>query len=98
VVTVNPVAKKFAIICCVTGLLGTSVASLASAAQPDFSGVWIPDVRDQKRQEMANIPPWKPDILPQIQHMISEEKAGRPFLALPAARHAELDADNPQCL
>jgi len=28
------------------------------------------------------MPPWKPDILPQIQHMISEEKAGRPFLVL----------------
>jgi len=81
-VILNTLAKKFAIICCITTLLGTSATSLASAAQPDFSGVWIPDVRDQKRQETANMPPWKPEILPQIQHLISEEKAGRPFLVL----------------
>jgi len=81
-VILNTLAKKFAIICCITTLLGTSATSLASAAQPDFSGVWIPDVRDQKRQETANMPPWKPEILLQIQHMISEEKAGRPFLVL----------------
>jgi hypothetical protein len=63
-------------------LAGVSVASLAGAAPPDFGGVWIPDVKDQKRQETANMPPWKPEILSQIQHMIAEEKAGRPFLVL----------------
>jgi hypothetical protein len=57
-------------------------ASQALAEPPDFSGVWIPDVRDQKRQETANMPPWKAEILPQIQRMIAEEKAGRPFLVL----------------
>jgi hypothetical protein len=31
-VTVNTVAKKFSIICCVTGLLGTSVASASAAS------------------------------------------------------------------
>ena len=44
--------------------------------------MWLPDVSDQKRQEQGNAPPWKPDILPQVQHMAAEEKAGRPFLVL----------------
>jgi hypothetical protein len=54
----------------------------AIAALPDFSGVWVPDVKDQHRQETSNVPPWKPQIVPQIQHMAAEEKAGRPFLVL----------------
>ena len=63
-------------------LLGTFVASSALAEPPDLSGVWIPDIKDQKRQETQNIPPWKSEILPQFQHMVAEEKAGRPFLVL----------------
>jgi hypothetical protein len=78
----NILAKKFAIICCVAALIGVSFTSGAHAEPPDFSGVWIPDVQDQKRQEIANMPPWKPDILSQVQHMVAEEKAGRPFLVL----------------
>ena len=59
------------------------IAALASAqAAPDLSGVWIPDVKDQKRQERTNMPPWKAYILSQVQHLVSEEKAGRPFLVL----------------
>jgi len=49
---------------------------------PDFAGVWVPDVRDQVRQESANPPPWTPSVLPQIQHLAAEERAGRPFLVL----------------
>jgi hypothetical protein len=55
---------------------------VAIAALPDFSGVWVPDVKDQRRQEIGNVPPWKQDVLPQIAHMAAEEKAGRPFLIL----------------
>ncbi len=54
----------------------------ARAEPPDFNGVWLPDVKDQHRQEIENMPPWKPNILPQVQHLIAEEKAGRPFLVL----------------
>jgi hypothetical protein len=79
---VNTSAKKLAIVCCAATLIGVSAVSRADAAPPDLSGVWIPDVKDQKRQETANMPPWKPAILPQVQHMIAEEKAGRPFLVL----------------
>jgi hypothetical protein len=72
----------FALCCFVAALLAASAGSRAFAEQPDFSGVWIPDIKDQKRQETQNIPPWKADILPQFQHMVAEEKAGRPFLVL----------------
>ena len=66
----------------IAALVGTCAVSSAFAGPPDLSGVWLPDVRDQKRQETQNIPPWKPQIQPQFQHMVDEEKAGRPFLVL----------------
>jgi hypothetical protein len=53
-----------------------------AAALPDFAGVWVPDVKDQKRQETSNIPPWMDAVRPQVQHLAAEEKAGRPFLVL----------------
>jgi hypothetical protein len=70
----------------IAGLFATLVATLAAcsafANPPDLTGVWLPDVKDQKRQETQNIPPWKAEIRPQFQHMVDEEKAGRPFLIL----------------
>ncbi|HEY3718915.1 MAG TPA: hypothetical protein VGL41_02120, partial [Roseiarcus sp.] len=54
----------------------------AIAKLPDFSGVWVPDVKDQHRREAANMPPWKAEVLPQIEHLLAEEKAGRPALIL----------------
>jgi len=63
-------------------LLWTGVLPGARAQTPDFSGVWVPDVRDQADQETSNIPPWKSPIVPQFEHMIAEEAAGRPFLVL----------------
>jgi hypothetical protein len=81
-VLVNRAAKKFAIVCCAAAVVGLFVVSQARAEPPDLSGVWVPDVKDQKRQETANAPPWKNDILPQVQHLVAEEKAGRPFLVL----------------
>jgi hypothetical protein len=63
-------------------MIGLSVVSQVRAAPPDLDGVWIPDVREQKRQETENVPPWRPEILPQVQHLAAEEKAGRPFLVL----------------
>jgi len=58
------------------------LAPRAFAGPSDFDGVWIPDVKDQVRQESANMPPWKAEILPQVQRLVAEEKAGRPFLVL----------------
>jgi len=51
----------------------------ALAKLPDLSGVWTPDVGDQARQETQNMPPWTPKIAKQIDHLIAEEEAGRPF-------------------
>ena len=75
-------AKKAATLGVLVALAGIFVISLAHAAPADFDGVWIPDVKDQHRQEAENAPPWKPEILPQVQRLIAEEKAGRPFLVL----------------
>jgi hypothetical protein len=63
-------------------ILETFLIAPARAAPPDFDGVWLPDVKDQHRQESENVPPWKPNIQSQIAHLAAEEKAGRPFLVL----------------
>ena len=52
----------------------------AMAKQPDFSGVWTPNVTDQVKQEHRNPPPWKPEIAKQVEKMYAESNAGRPFL------------------
>jgi hypothetical protein len=79
---VNLIVKTSATIAVVTALVAIFVVSRSAAAPADFDGVWIPDVKDQHRQEIENVPPWKPEIVPQIQRLIAEEKAGRPFLVL----------------
>jgi hypothetical protein len=76
------VVRKSATLLAASAMIATLAVARAFAAPVDFDGVWIPDVKDQKRQEVQNVPPWKPEIVPQIQHMIDEEKAGRPFLVL----------------
>jgi hypothetical protein len=63
-------------------LAGVVAVSVACAQPPDLSGVWLPDVKDQHRQETQNVPPWKPEIAPQFQRRVDDEKAGRPFLVL----------------
>jgi hypothetical protein len=46
---------------------------------PDLSGVWLPDIADQARQEAGpDAPPWKPEVQKQIAHWEDEERAGRP--------------------
>jgi hypothetical protein len=72
--------KTSAIVGLVAALVGTLAVSSALGAPPDLTGVWLPDVKDQKRQETQNVPPWKPQIQLQFQHMLEEESAGRPFL------------------
>jgi hypothetical protein len=79
---VNTVVKNFAITCGLAALVGMAVVSRALAATPDLDGVWVPDIKDQRRQEKENLPPFKPEALSQVQHLVAEEKAGRPFLVL----------------
>jgi hypothetical protein len=79
---VNSAIKRCAALSIAAALMAMCVVSRAAAAPADFDGVWIPDVKDQHRQETQNIPPWKPEILPQVARMAAEEKAGRPFLVL----------------
>jgi hypothetical protein len=51
----------------------------ALAKLPDLGGVWTPLISDQVAQERTNPPPWNAQAAKQIEHMYSEEKAGRPF-------------------
>jgi hypothetical protein len=51
----------------------------ALAKLPDWSGVWIPVISDQRAQEKTNPPPWAPQAKKQIDHLYAEEDAGRPF-------------------
>jgi hypothetical protein len=90
-------AVEFATACVAIALLGPALASAAPAMapggpkpadwaalakQPDWGGVWVPDVRDQMRQHNANLPPWTPPVAAQMAQMNAEERAGRPFLVL----------------
>ena len=45
---------------------------------PDFSGVWNPNITDQNAQVKTNPVPWKPEVVPHIERLVAEEKAGRP--------------------
>jgi hypothetical protein len=80
--SVNTLAKLAATLGMLLAAAITFAPSHARAEPPDFNGVWIPDVKDQHRQEVENMPPWKSEVLPQVQRLIAEEKAGRPFLVL----------------
>ena len=48
------------------------------AKLPDWSGVWMPLIRDQEAQVRTNPPPWTPKVSAQIVQMFAEEKAGHP--------------------
>jgi hypothetical protein len=79
---------KSAILCVCVTLLGAAALRSATAAPSDFDGVWLPDVKDQHRQETQNPPPWKPEIVPQVERLVAEEKAGRSLCSATACRMA----------
>src|SRR5690606_9103372 len=54
----------------------------ALASLPDFNGVWIPDVTDQRRRERGDPAPWTAAAGEQIEFLFAEEDAGRPKLVL----------------
>jgi hypothetical protein len=48
------------------------------ARLPDFSGVWNPNISDQKAQIDTNPLPWAPAAAAAVAALAAEEKAGRP--------------------
>jgi hypothetical protein len=48
------------------------------ASLPDWSGTWVPDLRDQERQETSNPPPWTPSVAAEMRQAQAEEAAGAP--------------------
>jgi hypothetical protein len=55
---------------------------VALGERPDFGGVWLPDVADQRRKERGEVPPWTPAAKEQIDFLFAEDRAGRPKLIL----------------
>jgi hypothetical protein len=56
-----------------------TVADWAALADlPDWGGIWIPDIADQRAQERANSAPWTPEAAAIIDDMITRQAAGRP--------------------
>ncbi len=69
----------------VTAPAGTQPAAAdwaALAELPDLSGVWLPDVADQRRKERSELPPWTATAKAQIDFLFAEDRAGRPKLVL----------------
>ena len=50
----NMAMTKSVTFCGVVALVAMVALSPASAAPTDFDGVWLPDVKDQHRQEKEN--------------------------------------------
>jgi hypothetical protein len=60
----------------------TAAEWAALGALPDLSGVWVPDVADQRRKERNELPPWTAAAKEQIDFLFAEDRAGRPKLLL----------------
>jgi hypothetical protein len=48
------------------------------AKLPDWSGIWVPNIKDQHAQLRSNPPPWTAKAAAQVAHEESELSAGRP--------------------
>jgi hypothetical protein len=55
---------------------------LALSKLPDWTGSWVPDVTDQKREYSVNEPPWTAAVAPQIAALKKQYQAGNPALLL----------------
>ncbi len=50
------------------------------AKLPDWSGIWFPDLADQRRQVAGNPPPWTEAAAAQVRELVQQERAGHPKL------------------
>ena len=48
------------------------------AKLPDWGGIWIPDIPDQRAQVLENTPPWTPSAAENIGDMMAAAATGRP--------------------
>lgn len=51
---------------------------IALSKLPDWSGYWVPNIRDQTVQETSNTPPWNAKVAKEMAQARAEEKAGMP--------------------
>lgn len=58
----------------------TPEAYAALGKLPDWSGTWVPDIRDQNRQIKTNPTPWNPAARKKVDQLFAEMAAGTPRL------------------
>jgi hypothetical protein len=56
----------------------TAADWVALSKLPDWSGYWVPNIRDQTAQETGNTPPWNAQVAREMAEARAEEKAGNP--------------------
>lgn len=56
----------------------TAADWMALSKLPDWSGYWVPNIRDQTVQETSNTPPWNEKVAKEMAQARAEEKAGKP--------------------
>jgi hypothetical protein len=52
---------------------------IALSKLPDWSGYWIPNIRDQTQQETSNAPPWNAAVAREMAEARADEQAGKPW-------------------
>ena len=52
---------------------------VALSKLPDWSGYWIPNIRDQTQQETGNTPPWNAKVAKEMAQARADEQAGKPW-------------------
>ena len=70
--------RRFLVCAAALMTLAGSSAVRAAASAPDWSGVWVPDQRDQDSQVTSNPTPWNAKAAATVAHLNAEEAAGRP--------------------
>jgi hypothetical protein len=83
IVSYRPLILMAAAALCASAAAQPSTSDWAALSElPDLSGVWVPDVADQRRKERNEQPPWTPAAREQIDFLFAEDRAGRPKLIL----------------
>jgi hypothetical protein len=52
---------------------------VAISRLPDWSGYWIPNIRDQTAQETGNTPPWNAKVAKEMARARADQDAGKPW-------------------
>jgi hypothetical protein len=77
--TVRMILASLLTLTCASASAGPDANDWSGIAKlPDWSGTWIPDIRDQNAQVDSNPTPWTPEVQKQVDRMNANEAAGNP--------------------